>query len=123
MTADEYVPSLETLLDHYEELSLTVSRDPEVSKGNRRIAEKSLARARREAKAEAWEEWTSGLATHLDGATPRAWGFHHPCDPPGERWEPSVKDRTIMEVADFLRDREANPNPYHTSEKESRHDD
>lgn len=82
-----------------------------------------LARVRREAQAEAWEAWTSGLATHLDGATPRAWGFHHPCDPPGERWEPSVKDRTLMEVADFLRDREANPNPHHTTEKESRHDD
>ena len=82
-----------------------------------------LARVRRDAQAEAWEAWASGLATHLDGATPRAWGFHHPCDPPGERWEPSVKDRTLMEVSDFLRDREANPNPYRTTEKESRHDD
>ena len=78
-----------------------------------------LARVRRDAQAEAWEAWASGLATHLDGATPRAWGFHHPCDPPGERWEPSVKDRTLMEVSDFLRDREANPNPYRTTEHET----
>ena len=77
-----------------------------------------IARVRRDAQAEAWEAWTSGLATHLDGATPRAWGFHHPCDPPGERWEPSVKDRALMEVSDFLRDREANPNPYRTTETE-----
>ena len=53
MSTDEYVPSLEELLDHYEELSLTVSGDPEVAKGNRREAEKSLARVRRDAAREA----------------------------------------------------------------------
>ena len=53
MSTDEYVPSLETLLNHYEELSLTVSGDPEVAKGNRREAEKSLDRVRRDAAREA----------------------------------------------------------------------
>ena len=62
MNNDEYVPSLETLLDHYEELSLTISRDPEIAKDNRRIAEKALARVRRDAAREALD----GLILYAD---------------------------------------------------------
>ena len=50
---EQYVPDEKTLLDHYEELSLTVSRDPEVAAGNRTEAEKLLARVRRDAAREA----------------------------------------------------------------------
>lgn len=63
MSTDEYVPSEATLLDHYEKLSLMVSRDPEIAKENRRIAEGALARVRRDAAREALD----GLAeTHRD---------------------------------------------------------
>ena len=52
-TDEQYVPDEKTLLDHYEELSLTVSGDPEVAAGNRTEAEKLLARVRRDAAREA----------------------------------------------------------------------
>lgn len=62
-----------------------------------------LAQVRAEAAAEALTK----LATHLDGGTPRAWGFHHPCDPPGKRWEPDEADRALMLAADIAREQAA----------------
>ena len=56
---EQYVPDEKTLLDHYEELSLTVSRDPEVAAGNRTEAEKLLARVRRDA-------WNEGAQAQAD---------------------------------------------------------
>lgn len=44
------------------------------------------------------------FADHLDGGTPRAWAFHHPCDPPGTPWEPDVSQRTLMQAADAARE-------------------
>lgn len=44
------------------------------------------------------------FATWLDGGTPRAWGFHHPCDPPDTRWEPNAEDRGVMRTADYARE-------------------
>lgn len=44
------------------------------------------------------------FATHLDGGTPRAWGFHHPCDAPGVRWEPNETEKVIMQNADIARE-------------------
>ena len=68
-----------------------------------------LASVRRDAKAEAWDAFRESLAGHLNLATPRAWGFHHPCDPPGVRWEPTERDKALMDVADMLREDTANP--------------
>lgn len=47
------------------------------------------------------------FANYLDGGTPRAWGFHHPCDPPGVRWEPSESERATMLNADLAREEAA----------------
>ena len=68
-----------------------------------------IARVKRDAKAEAWDAFRESLAGHLNLATPRAWGFHHPCDPPGVRWEPTERDKALMDVADMLRKDTANP--------------
>lgn len=70
----------------------------------------SEAAARRwltQVRAEAAAEALTKLATHLDGGTPRAWGFHHPCDPPGKRWEPDETDRALMMAADIAREQAA----------------
>lgn len=48
----EYSPSMGDILDHYEELSETVSRDPSVAADNRRLADLALGRAKAEARAE-----------------------------------------------------------------------
>lgn len=53
MTTSEYTTTEKHLLDHYEELSLAVSRDPEVAKGNRQIAESLFARLRQDIAREA----------------------------------------------------------------------
>ena len=61
------------------------------------------------AQAEAVDGFRAGLADHLDLGTPRAWGFRHPCDPPGVRWEPTERDRALMDVADLVRNDTLNP--------------
>ena len=61
------------------------------------------------AKAETVDEFAASLADHLDLATPRAWDFHHPCDPPGVRWEPNARALALMDVADMLRNDTRNP--------------
>ena len=61
------------------------------------------------AQAEAVDGFRAGLADHLDLATPRAWDFHHPCDPPDTRWEPTERDQALMAVADMLRHDTRNP--------------
>lgn len=63
----------------------------------------------RRAQAEAVDGFRAGLADHLDLATPRAWDFHHPCDPPDTRWEPTERDQALMAVADMLRHDTRNP--------------
>ena len=63
----------------------------------------------RKAKAEAFDSFCNALADHLDLGTPRAWGFRHPCDPPGVRWEPTERDRALMDVADLVRNDTLNP--------------
>ena len=68
-----------------------------------------IARVKRDAKAEAWDAFRESLADHLDLATPRAWDFHHPCDPPDTRWEPTERDQALMAVADMLRHDTRNP--------------
>lgn len=72
------------------------------------------------AKAEALDEFVASLADHLDLATPRAWDFHHPCDPPGVRWEPNARDLALMDVADMLRNDTRNPYRAADIEKEDR---
>ena len=64
---------------------------------------------RRKGKAEAFDSFCNALADHLDLATPRAWDFHHPCDPPGVRWEPTERDKALMDVADMIRNDTLNP--------------
>ena len=68
----------------------------------------------RRAQAEAVDGFRAGLADHLDLATPRAWDFHHPCDPPDTRWEPTERDQALMAVADMLR--HDTRNPYRTEQ-------
>ncbi|GAB3176185.1 hypothetical protein GCM10027059_50680 [Myceligenerans halotolerans] len=66
-------------------------------------------REARHALAAAWElveaSALRNFADYLDGGTPRAWGYHHPCDEPGERWEPSSQERERMADADTARER------------------
>lgn len=45
-----------------------------------------------------------GLATHIEGATPRVYGFEHPCDPPGARAVPTAAELERMKLADFIRE-------------------
>ena len=44
------------------------------------------------------------VADWLDGGTPRAFNFQHPCDPPGTRWEPTMAEETVMLTVDAIRD-------------------
>lgn len=43
-------------------------------------------------------------AMWMDGGTPRAWGFQHPCDPPGTRWEPTERESNVMWMCDEIRE-------------------
>lgn len=64
-----YAPSMGDILDQYEELSETVSRDPGVAADNRRLADLALSRA----KAEAWDEgWAHAVKVYrASGTGPR----------------------------------------------------
>ena len=44
------------------------------------------------------------VADWLDGGTPRAFNFQHPCDPPGTRWEPTAAEEAVMRTVDAIRD-------------------
>lgn len=51
----EYSPSIDQILDHYEELSATASGDPEVGVENRKLAARALTRDRHKVWAEGWK--------------------------------------------------------------------
>lgn len=46
------------------------------------------------------------FATWIDGGTPRAWGWEHPCHP-GERMIPTEAERVSMMIADAAREHAA----------------
>ena len=56
--------------------------------------------ARREGQAEGMRS----TADWLEGGTPRAYGFQHPCDPPGVRGEPSGDERRLLYAVDAIRE-------------------
>lgn len=65
----EYSPSIEEILDHYEELSTTASGDPEVGAENRRLADLALRRDRRGVWNEGWKH--AGRVFRAVGTGPR----------------------------------------------------
>lgn len=85
----DYTPDTATVRDNYAAWS---DAYPEFDRW--------LAEHDRQVKADALREF----ADHIDGGTPRAWGFHHPCDPPGVRWEPSEAQAELMRAADVARE-------------------
>ena len=44
------------------------------------------------------------VADWIDGGTPRAFNFQHPCDPTGTRWEPTAAEEAVMRTVDAIRD-------------------
>lgn len=63
-----------------------------------------LAKVKAEARREGEVEGMRSVATWLEGGTPRAWGFQHPCDPPGTRWEPNEDERRLLYGVDAIRE-------------------
>ena len=55
-------------------------------------------------KAEAYADGMRAVADWIDGGTPRAYGFEHPCDPPGVRTGPGDHEEALMGIADATRE-------------------
>lgn len=72
----------------------TVGREEAEARFNRWAAEmerKSGAKALRD------------FAEYLEGGTPKAWQYEHPCDP-GVFWEPSNDDQLVLSIAKTAQD-------------------
>ena len=55
-------------------------------------------------KAEAYADGMRAVADWIDGGTPRAYGFEHPCAPPGVRTGPDDHEEALMGIADATRE-------------------
>lgn len=91
----DWTPETEQVRAHYV-FNQSNQWDPERGEAFDRWLAEHDAKVRAEALRE--------FATWLDGGTPRAWGFHHPCDPPDTGWEPNADDRAVMRNADYARE-------------------
>lgn len=71
----EHAPGEEQLIQHYRELSETVSGEATVGKQNTEVARRIVA----EIKADAWDEgWSAGYTDAVDDEHPQATGRHEP---------------------------------------------
>lgn len=44
------------------------------------------------------------FAEYVEGGTPAAWGYHHPCDPPGVRWDPTPEQAEALVIVRMARE-------------------
>lgn len=65
-----------------------------------RWLDRERAIARREGQAEGMRS----TASWLEGGTPRAYGFQHPCDPPYMRTQPTERELRLMYAVDAIRE-------------------
>lgn len=63
-----------------------------------------LDRERAEARREGQAEGMRSTASWLEGGTPRAYGFQHPCDPPHMRTQPTERELRLMYAVDAIRE-------------------
>ena len=97
MTMREYTPDEEQVREFYVEAAYALGTDP--SEGVREF-DRLIARI----KAEAYADGMRAVASWIDGGTPRAYGFEHPCDPPGTKTLPSDHEEALMGIADATRE-------------------
>ena len=89
--SDDYTPTVETFRAVYGQMCAQWSRDGALAEFDRLIAK-------------VYADGMRSVADWIDGGTLRAYGFEHPCDPPGVRTEPSEKERELMGIADATRE-------------------
>lgn len=63
-----------------------------------------LDQVRAVARREGQTEGMRSTANWLDGGTPRAYGFQHPCDPPHMRTQPTERELRLMYAVDAIRE-------------------
>ena len=63
-----------------------------------------LAGVRAAARREGQAEGMRSTADWLEGGTPRAYGFQHPCDPPHMRTQPTEWELRLMYAVDAIRE-------------------
>lgn len=63
-----------------------------------------LDRERTIARREGQAEGMRSTANWLEGGTPRAYGFQHPCDPPHMRTQPTERELRLMYAVDAIRE-------------------
>ena len=96
----EYTPTVGELRQAYVEASgATVAQESYYAE---QVAEFERGIAR--IKAEAYADGMRAVADWIDGGTPRAYGFEHPCDPPGVRTGPDDHEEALMGIADATRE-------------------
>ena len=54
--------------------------------------------------AKVYADGMRSVADWIDGGTPRAYGFEHPCAPPGVRTGPDDHEEALMGIADATRE-------------------
>ena len=89
--SDDYTPTVETFRAVYGQMYSEWRRDDALAEFDRLIAK-------------VYADGMRSVADWIDGGTLRAYGFEHPCDPPGVRTEPSEKEWELMGIADATRE-------------------
>ena len=92
----DYVPTVGELLQAYVEASGASMAQESYYAEQVAEFERGIAKV--------YADGMRSVADWIDGGTPRAYGFEHPCDPPGVRTEPSEKERELMGIADATRE-------------------
>ena len=99
MTSD-YTPTVGELRQAYVEASGASMAQESYYAEQVSEFERGIARI----KAEAYADGMRAVADWIDGGTPRAYGFEHPCDPPGVRTGPGDHEEALMGIADATRE-------------------
>lgn len=99
----EYTPTTQRVLDTYiwcDMGSTSDEWDAARSAEFNRWLDGVRAVARREGVADGMRS----TASWLEGGTPRAYGFQHPCDPPHMRTQPTERELRLMYAVDAIRE-------------------
>ena len=88
---DSYTPTVATFRGVYGQMCAEWCRDDALAEFDRLIAK-------------VYADGMRSVADWIDGGTPRAYGFEHPCDPPGVRTDPGKEERELMGIADATRE-------------------